>query len=528
VRTRASQSYISRRIEMSALWVLDGADSSSVHSYGNEFAKTINVIAHQPDPVPGSSSSLGKAPRTTYSYPAFRKSIFEEPLIFPALRNGHIAMGHEYQHKEQERFWSRAGKKISEEPRFPKSYENMHPGGFERVKYIPKFSEKPIQYFAHERVKSPFKKAQKFTRPKDLCNYDVKPVKADEFVQGKYKVHDPWLDSMKKTCGVVRPTGQFATRYFDDPQRPSTATEGNFSMRPLMPEYGSDPHFSSGIPSKGYSQQQKSASAASLIAKQQHNRSRPGTTGGSRSPTGKKIVIPAASRAPKGRRAPGFKFLQGKNMLGALDVVTGSTGSDLVYTRVKTTEGHREKSLIVPVNKGEIATEIGGSGYALSATWNRTGSAAESDPELKVKTELATIQLKRKHAHPESAIDVVDKLVSLDDDVQTTSSLSRIGCANSTGMESPVVPKRTSKEWLRTPPSSPSRSPGTDQRLMTPEQRLRASMPFKLAENFVPRADTDSRSIDPLTGRRLPPSFVINESADEYGVDFDALFAKTI
>lgn len=238
-------------------------------------------------------------------------------------------------------------------------------------------------------------------------------------------------------------------------------------------------------------------------------------------------------------------------MVGALDVITGSTGSDLVYTRVNTADGR--KRLIVPVTTGEHAPEIGGKGYNLSATWNRTELAAKADPELKVKTAQANMVLKRKNADPTSAFDNdLQMQASLVASLATNGGLfsddSTLGSLHGASIKSmpnlpampqmatPVVPKRINAPSLRTTPAtgSPSHKHQAQaqellqaQRLMSPVLRLQSSLPFKLAESFVPMADSDSRSIDPLTGKRLPRAFVINESASAAD-DLDMLFNHTV
>jgi len=48
---------------------------------------------------------------------SFKKSIFEDKALIPALRHSHICHGIDAQIREGDRHWNRAGKKFSGEPK---------------------------------------------------------------------------------------------------------------------------------------------------------------------------------------------------------------------------------------------------------------------------------------------------------------------------------------------------------------------------------------------------------------------------
>ena len=117
-------------------------------SPGYEYSQSISILAE------GGTPSFER-----HTYKAFKKSIFEDPLVFPGLRYGHIEMGHSYLAKETDKYWKRAGKKISEEPRFSTAYTDPHPGGPGKPTVIKGVMSKPVLYFPRVRMKNPFKHA---------------------------------------------------------------------------------------------------------------------------------------------------------------------------------------------------------------------------------------------------------------------------------------------------------------------------------------------------------------------------------
>ena len=212
-------------------------DESSVEAAkGREFVES--VISH-------SSNRSKNVPRKEYN--KFRKIFWEEPIYNASILNP-CRISYDQQFGEMKAHWSRAGKKFSMEPRISKHSLYEHPGGPDKPEEFPHVSEKAVPYWGHERQIDPLRVARFTARPMLRTVPRQKLTRIEETAHlgpGVYKLPDPWLESTKPVCGIVRPTSCFKSTsrkegIIPDPKR--TLSPPKSALRNLLQLPEGKPH----------------------------------------------------------------------------------------------------------------------------------------------------------------------------------------------------------------------------------------------------------------------------------------------
>jgi len=174
---------------------VDASSLDEVSQLGEEFAQFVTQKAFQCSM--GMSQGLNSVVKKVdpqKSHPAFRKSIFDDVQMIPAMANTHICYEFDAQFKEMDAKWSKAGKKFSDEPRLGKPTHSGHNGPRRAYEY-PKYNEREVKVFGTQRQERPFSTSKRYTMPHDRCTIPYKPT-PDESTShlgpGTYAFPDPW------------------------------------------------------------------------------------------------------------------------------------------------------------------------------------------------------------------------------------------------------------------------------------------------------------------------------------------------
>jgi hypothetical protein len=174
---------------------VDASSLDEVSQLGEEFAQFVQQKAFECSM--GMSQGLNSTTKKVdeqKKHAAFRKSIFEDIQMIPALANTHICYEFDAQFKEMDAKWSKPGKKFSDEPRIGKPTHSGHNGPRRALEY-PKFAERDVKVFGTQRQERPFSTSKRYTMPHDRCTIPYKPT-PDEATShlgpGTYAFPDPW------------------------------------------------------------------------------------------------------------------------------------------------------------------------------------------------------------------------------------------------------------------------------------------------------------------------------------------------
>ena len=385
------------------VFVLQSNNSiSDISILGTEFAQTMIAV--------NSGVDLGFL-ESKAEYKAFKKSIFDDTAVIPALHYNHLpAYGIDAQVKESERAWSRAGKKFSDEPRIGKTGRET-PGGPDKRDEFKFVFEKPIKVFGRNRVIAKPRKYERSLSRGAIIPY--KPSHDEEYAHlgpGTYTPHtDIWREHERLICGIKQGSPIFKSpgRY----ELPSglglgSTLENDSIVKKKIKQQASicRPLTSQERSASTFTHTPTNIKTLSLVADEKSivGKSAPMSSidmgwdssfaEGSISTFTSPVRIQTASIASrslktaerlavaKKSREPGFKFLAGKMGPSAIDKVTGTTNADLHYRRIISDNGELKimpfygKNIELPRNS------------MLVETWATSQEMAEKDEKLQVIT----------------------------------------------------------------------------------------------------------------------------------------------
>jgi len=174
---------------------VDASSLDEVSQLGEEFAQFVTQKAFECSM--GISQGLNSTTKNLdpqKSHAAFRKSIFEDIQMIPALANTHICHEFDAQFKEMDAKWSKPGKKFSDEPRLGKPTHSGHNGPRRAYEY-PRYHEREVKVFGTVRQERPFSTSKRYTMPHERCTvpYKLTPDEATSHLgPGTYALPDPW------------------------------------------------------------------------------------------------------------------------------------------------------------------------------------------------------------------------------------------------------------------------------------------------------------------------------------------------